>query len=48
MKLLGGIALLMAVGVEWLLGAMTMVLPEYVHLWMATQGSKGFEVTPSE
>ena len=30
--------------VEWLLRAMSMVLPEYVHLWIATQGSKGFEV----
>ena len=26
--------------VEWLLGAMSMVLPEYVHLWMATQGQR--------
>ena len=39
-KLLGGIALLTAVGVEWLIGAMSMVVLEYVNLWMATQGQR--------
>ena len=39
-NLLGGNALLTAVGVEWLLRAISRVLPEYVHLWMATQGQK--------
>ena len=39
-NLLGGIWNCLAVAVEWLLGAMSMGLPEYVHLWMATQGQR--------
>ena len=30
--------------VEWLLGAMSMVLPEYVHLWMATQEQRDLKL----
>ena len=37
-KHLGGIGLLYRLlKVEWLLRAISMAIPEYVHLWMATQ-----------